>query len=392
MAEMRIFISSTCYDLSLLRSQLRTFIRSMGYEPIMSDYEDVLYDPRIHTHSSCVDEVKNCDMLVLIIGSRFGGRATQESLSKINFDALMEESASVDALKNKEYLSVTQLEVLSAIENSIPVYTFIEKRIWHYHALYEKNKTADIIDKIVFPSIEKQETAKYIFDFINFVRLRSKGNDVFTFEKGQDIEETLKKQWSGLFQRLLQEQRFNENDRKRIDALGEQFEDLKTAILSSIENVDQRKTARSIVKFRRLSEVLIGLGYNIELLQSADCSFQQLLEQYGINKVVDIRELEIVRERYMTPRVFLIKEDSTFFEVRMVKNAFLGLETEWETFKQTEVNIKRIALEALAEMFRPSSLVRYHNEHIQEYMHRQFSSLQTADTKKSIEIKLEDYL
>ena len=33
MADMRVFVSSTCYDLSLLRSQLRTFIKSVGYEP-----------------------------------------------------------------------------------------------------------------------------------------------------------------------------------------------------------------------------------------------------------------------------------------------------------------------------------------------------------------------
>ena len=156
MAELRVFVSSTCYDLSLLRSQLRTFIKNMGYEPIMSDYEDVLYDPRIHTHTSCVDEVKNCDILILIIGSRFGGKASTESLNKINFEVLKNESNSVDALKEKECLSVTQLEVLKAIENSMPVYTFIDKQVWHDHALYEKNKNSDIIEKIVFPSIEKK--------------------------------------------------------------------------------------------------------------------------------------------------------------------------------------------------------------------------------------------
>jgi hypothetical protein len=82
MAELRVFVSSTCYDLSLLRSQLRTFIKSMGYEPIMSDYEDVLYDPRIHTHTSCIDEVKNCDVLILIIGSRFGGKSDCGSIKQ----------------------------------------------------------------------------------------------------------------------------------------------------------------------------------------------------------------------------------------------------------------------------------------------------------------------
>jgi len=91
----------------------------------------------------------------------------------------------------KQGLSITHLEVLKAIEHNIPVYTFIDKRIWHDHELYEKNKTKEIINQITFPSIEKQETAKYIFNFINFIRLRAKGNNIFPFEKGQDIEETL---------------------------------------------------------------------------------------------------------------------------------------------------------------------------------------------------------
>lgn len=142
MAELRVFVSSTCYDLSLLRSQLRTFIKSMGYEPIMSDYEDILYDPRIHTHTSCVDEVKNCDVLLLIIGSRFGGEASAEALSKINFEMLKNENNNVELLKENGCLSVTQLEVLKAIESSMPVYTFIDKQVWHDHLLYEKTKEA----------------------------------------------------------------------------------------------------------------------------------------------------------------------------------------------------------------------------------------------------------
>lgn len=259
MSELNVFVSSTCYDLSLLRSQLRLFVKGMGYNPIMSDYEDILYDPRTHTHTSCVDEVSNCDVLILIIGSRFGGKASLKSLNKINFDVLKNESVSIDILKEKENLSVTQLEVLTAIENSIPVYTFIEKRVWHDHLLFEKNKQSDIIEKIIFPSIEKQETAKYIFNFINFVRLRTKNNNIFTFEKGQYIEEILKKQWANYFQRLLREQRFAESERKRLDILSERFEDLKMAILSSINDGDQRDIARGIIRYRRLFDFLLSL-------------------------------------------------------------------------------------------------------------------------------------
>ncbi len=379
MAETRVFMSSTCYDLSLLRSQLRIFIKNMGYEPIMSDYEDILYDPRIHTHTSCVDEVQNCDILVLIIGSRFGGKATPEALNRINFDVLNNETLSVDVLKEKECLSVTQLEVLKAIENAIPVYTFIDKRVWHDHALYEKNKASGIADQIVFPSIEKQETAKYIFNFINFVRLRTRGNNIFTFEKGQDIEDTLKKQWSGYFQRLLQEQRFTDNNQKKMDILGEQFEDLKTAILSSIENVDQRETARGIVRYRRLSEILFGLRFSPQHLISANISFKDLLSQHGIVDIIDSRDVCISHERPMMPRSLLIKEDGTFFESRVPKEVFLDFEMDWDSFKQLQPKVKEIILDTLSEMYRPTSLIRYRSMHIEDYLHEYSAQISGRD-------------
>lgn len=374
MAEMRVFISSTCYDLSLLRSQLRLFIKNLGYDPIMSDYEDVLYDPRIHTHTSCVDEVRNCDMLILIIGSRFGGRATPEALNKVNFDVLKNESVSVDALKEKECLSVTQLEVLKAIENSMPVYTFIDKRVWHDHNLYEKNKASGIVDQIIFPSIEKQETAKYIFNFINFVRLRTKGNNIFTFEKIQDIEDTLKKQWSGYFQRLLQEQRFSDSEHKKIDILSEQFEDLKTAILSSIENVDQRETARGIVRYRRLLDLLFGFKFSVQTLCTETCTLPQLLEQNGIVGFIDARELAPVRDRGMMPRSYLIKNDNTFYEVRVTLEVLHDLEDEWESFKTLKGRSKEIILDALYDMYRPSPLIRHRLEPFEKYAHEHFLS------------------
>ena len=59
----------------MLRSSLRGFIESLGFEPILSDYSDVLFDPREHTHASCIAEIRNCDVVVLVVGSRFGGEA-----------------------------------------------------------------------------------------------------------------------------------------------------------------------------------------------------------------------------------------------------------------------------------------------------------------------------
>ena len=248
------------------------------------------------------------------------------------------------------------------------IYMFIDKRVWHDHALYEKNKNSDIIEKIIFPSIEKQETAKYIFNFINFVRLRTKGNNIFTFEKGQDIEEILKKQWSGYFQSLLNEQRFRVNEHKKIDILSEQFEDLKTAILTSIENVDQRDTARGVVRYRRLAELLFGLRLSPQTIASSVVSLNSLLEQNGIVKLLDARELGIVQFRGIPVRSFFIKEDGTFFEMRISVDVISDYENDWESFKSLKQQVKEIILDALQEMIRPTAMIRYRNINFEEYI------------------------
>src|SRR5574340_106626 len=153
MAKLRIFVSSTCYDLNILRSELRPFISGIGYEPVMSDYSDVLYDPRSHTHDSCLKEVPACDMVILIIGSRFGGLAIPTAFAQLDFAALEQLSMKPGMLETKERLSITQLEVLKAVEQSIPVYAFVDEKVMHDHHVYERNKDkADIIEQRALPS------------------------------------------------------------------------------------------------------------------------------------------------------------------------------------------------------------------------------------------------
>lgn len=74
MAIPKVFVSSTCYDLQEERSQLERFIYNHGFQPILSEYSGVYYDVDTHTHESCVNEVSNCDMFVLIISGRYGGK------------------------------------------------------------------------------------------------------------------------------------------------------------------------------------------------------------------------------------------------------------------------------------------------------------------------------
>lgn len=124
--KLKIFVSSTCYDLSIIRSQLKSFIENMGYEAVLSEYNDVFYDPQDHTHESCVKEVANADVVILIIGSRFGGTAMPNLQSLIDFKSLSAASFKTKILEDKDNLSVTQYEIFKAIETDIPVYCFVD--------------------------------------------------------------------------------------------------------------------------------------------------------------------------------------------------------------------------------------------------------------------------
>ena len=369
MAGLKIFVSSTCFDLSILRSELRNFIASLGYEPVMSDYADVLYNPRQHTHSSCIDEITNCDMVVLIIGPRFGGKSVPEALDKVDFAALQHISDCDVPVSREIPVSITQLEVLKAIENHIPVYTFIEKKVYYGHEVYEKNKNhPELLEKMVFPGLEKQETAKYIFGFIDFIRLKATGNFIFQFERVQDIEDILKKQWSSYFQRLLYEERHNNAEQKRIDLLSEQFEDLKTAILSSIENVDQREIARNIVRYRRLADLLLGMRIPLSYLCTTEDSFMEMLQANDIVDILDARECGLMHDRPIASRSFLLKRDGTFYETRFSLDAFSDFANDWETFRSLKPKEREIILDTLKEISRPVMWFRYHKQTLDAYL------------------------
>lgn len=374
MAGLRVFVSSTCYDLSVIRSQLRIFIQNLGHEPLMSDYSDLLYDPRLHTHTSCVDEVVTADVVVLIVGARFGGKTVPEALSKLDFDLLKKESNSTESLFKKENLSITQLEILKAVESGIPVFTFVDSSVWHDHALYEKNKDKPIINEISFPSIEKAETASFIFEFINFLRNRARGNSVFTFAKLQDIEDTLRRQWSSLFQKLIQEQRNRAFEARRLDNLTEQFEDLKTAILTSIGTTNERDVARGVVRFRRLIDFVRALGLkDHNYLIRGHHSWDELLHYAEIVKVVDAAEIseEFLYHRRNfgpRPRMFLIKSDGTFFELRTSPDFFHSLSLEWEAFMELSEDTREIIVDALSEMRPGMGPLRYIREPFDYYL------------------------
>ena len=194
MATPKVFVSSTCYDLLQIRDTLNEFILSYYYEPILSEKGDVFFHPDLHTHESCISELENCQLFILIIGGRFGG------------------TYKLDSTK-----SVTNAEYEAARINKIPVFTFVKRDVYEDHRVYQKNKhDSDLIKKINFPSIEKQEYAIKIFEFIDKVRLSDVNNSFCPFEFVGQIKDHLGKQWAGLMFDFLNK-RIKANDQQIVN-------------------------------------------------------------------------------------------------------------------------------------------------------------------------------
>ncbi len=378
MALLKVFVSSTCYDLNIVRTQLRAYLASLGHEPVMSDYNDVLFDPRSHTHESCVKEISNTDAVILIIGSRFGGTAIPKAVQALDIENLKTLSKGGKILENPEKISITQLEILKAIESNIPIFTFVDSRVLHDHLFYEKNKDKGILDTLEFPSIEKKDSAIYIFEFINFLRLRSKNNSIIEFSKLSDIEEYLKKQWSSLLQRLLFEQRILKSESRRLEAFSEELKDIKSLILSSISTGQAKEVGRGVLRYRRVVDFLLMMRHpNIQQILMEDISWDELLKRLDIKDIVVLENISRFR-----PVLFFVKNDGTFFESRINLSVIKNLSSDWNNFKQIVPAVKQEVVNALYENSTPSMFgtLRYRDIQFKQFLDEQLESREGSST------------
>lgn len=378
MANLKVFISSTCYDLHATREQLRNVMINFGHDPIMSDQAEVIFDPKIHTHASCLREVENCDVVVLVVGSRFGGTIIPKALDLIDMtqvgDMSRAERFGGEGLK----ISITQAEILKAIQHGIPVFAFVDSNVMRDHLTYEKNKNKSIIGQIEFSSIEKSETAAYIFEFINFLRLRNENNSIFEFSRFEDIESQLKKQWSGLFQRLLSEQRSKAFEGRTLEQLSSQIADLKAAVLGSISSGKLKETAIGAIRFRTLIEFIQSLAneYKPEQANSllrSQLNWSELIAQLGI---VEFRKAAY-GARMSGLMSILVREDGTHYRARIPFLVISGLADEWSDFKILDDETKEAIINAVLDSRNSRSISTI--KHIPEPYSGNINSISSED-------------
>lgn len=194
MAKPRVFLSSTCYDLKELRSQIRDFINNYGYDAVLSEFGDIFFEYGVHPQDACFSEIKKCHLFILIIGNSYGSLYYRQN--------------------NIQPSSITMKEFEEAIRRDIPKHVFINRFVEYDYQNYIRswsNKLKDykaagnILDEQ--KEMEKfkesfdneypfpQESYRHLFRFIDAIY---KNNlSVITFEYAEEIKNSLTKQWAG---------------------------------------------------------------------------------------------------------------------------------------------------------------------------------------------------
>jgi hypothetical protein len=176
MAKPRVFISSTFYDLHQSREDLERFIRSMGYDCIRHEAGAIPYAREVRLETSAYREVESCDILVTIIGGRFGSES-----------------------KDNGGNSVTQSEILHALKKGIQVYIFVERDTLTEYEIWRINQDNHSM-KYRFADDAR------IYTFIDHLYNLPNNNPIVAFSSVNEISNYLQEQWAGLFQRYLSQQ------------------------------------------------------------------------------------------------------------------------------------------------------------------------------------------
>ena len=174
MAKPRVFISSAYYDLKQTREDLASFLHNLGYEAVRNEEGSIPYGKDQSLESYCYREIQNVDIMVSIIGGRFG-TTSQESR-----------------------WSISNEELRIALKHKLQVYIFIDSQVAAEYETYLLNKENNMKFKYV-------GNVK-IYEFIEEIKSLTSNNNIKEFSTSYQIQQYLREQLAGLFQSFLDQQ------------------------------------------------------------------------------------------------------------------------------------------------------------------------------------------
>lgn len=154
---MKVFISSTCYDLPDVRAVLEQYFEQRGHTPLLSDRNTFPVDAGLHRHRVCVEQARAADLFLLIVDARYGSPYVDDSS-----------------------ISITHAEFRAA-STSVPWLGFVRRRAWDERNAWNKHPTMPL----------EYVTDSRLCDFLNEVQKQERGMWLTPFDTVIDIVDRL---------------------------------------------------------------------------------------------------------------------------------------------------------------------------------------------------------
>jgi HEAT repeat protein len=157
---MKIFLSSTIFDLRDLRDALVQGIETDGHEVIASEKGTLPVNPGKHSYEQCLKAAAECDCLIAILDGRFGGEYPLGS--------------------NK---SITEAEIEEALKQGKKTLVFVRQSVWDSLA----NQKAYVKDGADYKPIKNIVEDTRVFGIIDRIRRKPQDNWIFQFNYPTDL-------------------------------------------------------------------------------------------------------------------------------------------------------------------------------------------------------------
>lgn len=161
---------------------MSAFLTEIGFDPVLFEAGAVPYRPGRPLDDSCYVEVDNADLMVLIIGGRYGSLASNQQQTA--------------HYETEHHRSVTKGEYERALAKNVPVYVLVDRSVFGEYQTYKKNRGNRSIKYAQVDSVE-------VFDFIEDIELGGNHMPIQPFDGAAELISWLRNQWAGLFRELL---------------------------------------------------------------------------------------------------------------------------------------------------------------------------------------------
>jgi hypothetical protein len=217
----------------------------MGYDPVLHERGNIAYGSKDKLEEYCYREIRLVDILVAVIGGRFGSTSSHQPYS------------------------ISQQELKTAYELGVQVFIFVDSAVLGEYQTYLRNKD---LAGVAFSHADDAS----VYRFLEEIHQLPNNNPITPFGSAQDITNFLREQWAGMFQRFLQNQGRQKEVQlvKDLQANMETLNQLVAYLTEEKQNSDEaiREILRSNHPIFAQLRSLLNVGYRVFFTSRAELS------------------------------------------------------------------------------------------------------------------------